>query len=270
MRSQLRAVAKATNESLRAVGIDGRTTIAAARAIRATRAERREYERQRVSSETPNDFPILRSYPMFVDRFEAAGTASGHYFHQDLLVAREIFERNPARHVDVGSAIYGFVSHVASFREIEVMDVRPIGASVSGMRFIQQDVMHLDSSFCDYADSVSCLHALEHFGLGRYTDSIDYDGWRRGLRSLTNMVKSQGVLYLGVPTGEPQRVEFNAHRVFSLPFLREVLERDFSIERLAFIDDSGDLAPSVDPHSRDANRSFGAKYGCSVWVLKKM
>jgi len=60
------------------------------------------------------------------DRFDQSGTASGHYFHQDLLVASRIFINNPEKHVDIGSRIDGFVAHVASFREIEVFDIRSL------------------------------------------------------------------------------------------------------------------------------------------------
>lgn len=267
--SHLRQIARKIHGKLVAVGLDGRKSIAAARGTTTIRTERREYERQRRASDHANEFPIGRSYPIYQERFDAAGNASGHYFHQDLLVAREVFKRNPKRHVDVGSSIYGFVSHVASFREIEVLDIRPVPTHVSGIRFIQKDVVKLDSAFHSYADSVSCLHALEHFGLGRYGDPVDYDGWRKGLESLTRMLKPHGTLYLSVPTGEPQRVEFNAHRVFSLPFLRRVLEVQFSIERLAFVGDSGDLVPEVDPYGDEANVSLGAHYGCSIWVLSK-
>ena len=269
IRAHLRPAAVSVYRRLATAGIDGHKAYMAAKGIAVIRGDRREYQRQRLTSGRPNEFPLGRSFPIYRDRFDTAGSTSGHYFHQDLLVAREVFERNPQRHVDVGSSIYGFVSHVAAFRKIEVLDIRPVSTPVSGITFIQQDVMNLDSKFHDYADSVSCLHALEHFGLGRYGDPIDYDGWRKGLRSLTRMVMPQGTLYLGVPTGEPQRVEFNAHRVFSLPFLRDVLEEDFIIERLAFVEDSGCLVPNVDPYSPDARVSFGAQYGCSIWVLAK-
>jgi hypothetical protein len=60
------------------------------------------------------------------DFADNAGVAKGHYFHQDLLVAKYIFEAKPERHIDVGSRVDGFVAHVASFREIEVLDVRPL------------------------------------------------------------------------------------------------------------------------------------------------
>lgn len=129
--------------------------------------------------------------------------------------------------------------------------------------------MNLDPAFYGVTDSASCLHALEHFGLGRYNDPIDYDGWRKGLVGLTRMLEPNGTLYLSVPTGQTQRVEFNAHRVFSLPFLRGVLEEHFDLHGLALVNDDGDPISTVDPYGRDADRSLGAHYGCSVWTLRK-
>lgn len=208
-------------------------------------------------------------YRIFWERGEDAGVGAGHYFHQDLLVAREIFARAPHRHIDVGSSILGFVSHVASFREIEVLDIRPLESLTPGISFTQADVMTLGPEWTGVTDSLSCLHALEHFGLGRYGDPIDVDGWRKGLASLTRMLEPQGRLYLSVPTGSVQRTEFNAHRVFCVPFLRDVLLSSFSIERLAFVDDMGSLHPDEDPFGAGADSSFNAQYGCSIWFLRK-
>jgi len=44
--------------------------------------------------------------------------------------------------VDIGSRVDGFVAHVASFREIEVFDIRPITTKVPGATFIQADLMN--------------------------------------------------------------------------------------------------------------------------------
>lgn len=250
-------------------GIDPLKTHRTRKSLEWVRLDRDEYERQRIASSNWSDFPLGPPYPIATDRSATAGAASGHYFHQDLLVAREIFARQPRRHIDVGSRVDGFVAHVAAFRDVEVIDIRPLGSSVDGIRFLQHDVTKVDPSFSSITDSLSCLHALEHIGLGRYGDPVDYEGWRMGLAGLTAMVETGGVLYLGVPTGEPQRVEFNAHRVFSLPFLRDVLEERFDVERLAFVGDDGDLVSDVDPHEPAAARSFGAGYGCSIWVLRK-
>lgn len=255
--------------SLNAWGIDGRRFLRAVGNWRQVQRERNEYERQRSASDHPTEFPIYGSHLVYDDRAANAGVASGHYFHQDLLVAREIFARNPRRHIDVGSAVYGFVSHVASFRDIEVMDVRPLSETPQGITFVQQDLMSLEEAYRNCTDSLSCLHALEHFGLGRYGDPVDYDGWRKGLRNLHLMLEPEGVLYLSVPSGQEQRVEYNAHRVFAIPFLRDELARWFDIEQLAFVDDLGALHTQVDPYGTSAASTFGARYGCSIWILRK-
>lgn len=150
--------------------------------------------------------------PCLYDRFEEGGTTGSEYFWQDLLVARRIFEERPERHIDVGSRVDGFVAHVASFREIEVLDVRKISAKVPGVTFRQADVMQPQADLGQSCDSLSCLHALEHFGLGRYGDPIDPAGLVTGLRNLAAMLRDGGRFYLSLPIGT-EKVEFNAHRI---------------------------------------------------------
>jgi hypothetical protein len=83
------------------------------------------------------------------------------------------------------------------------------------------------------------------------------------------MLEPGGVLYLSVPSGHRQRVEFNAHRVFSVPFLRDHLAENLMIDRFSFVTDSGELLDSVDPYGADAELSFGARFGCGIWFLTK-
>ncbi|HOU91179.1 MAG TPA: hypothetical protein PLU22_09050, partial [Polyangiaceae bacterium] len=71
-------------------------------------------------------FPLGRPYPCLDEWRRQSGTAQGAYFHQDLLVAQRVWERRSRRHVDVGSRVDGFVAHVAAFRPIEVVDLRPL------------------------------------------------------------------------------------------------------------------------------------------------
>ena len=152
--------------------------------------------------------------PCLGDWKEQGGAVDNEYFWQDLYVARAIHAANPTRHVDVGSRVDGFVAHVASFREIEILDIRPIHTQVPGVRFRQADITNLPADLVHYCDSLSCLHALEHFGLGRYGDPIDAHGHEKGLRNLAAIIRPGGVLYLGVPVGR-ERVQFNGGRVFS-------------------------------------------------------
>lgn len=214
-------------------------------------------------------FPLGSLYPCLEDRFKESGAAKGHYFHQDLLVARRIHSNNPIRHVDVGSSIEGFVAHVASFRPIEVFDVRPLSIAIPNIHFVQADMMTpLPDSLVDYCDSLSCLHALEHFGLGRYGDPIQYGGYLMGLSNFHRILKTGGKLYISVPIG-PQRIEFNAHRVFSAGHLLKCFEGKYRLDCFSYIDDSGNLhqnAPLVE--SAVAN-NYGCTYGCGIMELSK-
>jgi len=88
---------------------------------------------------------LLTWMPCLHDRYEEGGTTKSEYFWQDLLVARLIFAAKPQRHVDIGSRVDGFVAHVASFRDIEVFDVRPISTQIPGVVFKQADLMRTDS-----------------------------------------------------------------------------------------------------------------------------
>lgn len=155
----------------------------------------------------------LNLLPCLHDWYEEGGSTKDEYFWQDLHVARMIHLANPQKHVDIGSRIDGFVAHVASFREIEVFDIRPITALIPGVVFRQADLMNPPESLVGHCDSLSCLHALEHFGLGRYGDPIDPQGYAAGLGNMAKILQPGGLLYLSVPVGT-ERVEFNAHRIF--------------------------------------------------------
>src|SRR5262249_40475145 len=119
----------------------------------------RDFRRFRKVLGHSTEWPLGDSRPIINEWYQAGGCASGAYFHQDLWAARKIFERNPSRHIDVGSRIDGFVAHVACFREIEVYDIRPMSGSARNIRFVQRDLMK--SAEHDVCDSLSSLHVIE-------------------------------------------------------------------------------------------------------------
>nr|WP_321404161.1 DUF268 domain-containing protein [uncultured Desulfobacter sp.] len=154
--------------------------------------------------------------PCLHDRYEEGGITRNEYFWQDLIVAQYIYKAAPEKHVDIGSRIDGFVGHVASFREIEVFDVRPVRARVPGVKFRQENLMAKKFSVGHegYCDSLSCLHAIEHFGLGRYGDPIVPDGYKNGIVNMAKMLQTGGTFYLSTPIGKEQ-VMFNANWIFN-------------------------------------------------------
>jgi hypothetical protein len=178
----------------------------------------------------------IRYMPCWHDRREQAGAARDEYFWQDLLVARMIHAARPRRHVDVGSRIDGFVAHVASFRSIEVMDIRPLEVDIPGVVFRQADLMSDGNVPYELTDSLSCLHAIEHFGLGRYGDPLIPEGLHRGLDGLVRLLEDGGKLYLSCPCGEDE-VYFNAHRAVKPRTLVELAHsRGLELEALWLFD----------------------------------
>jgi len=184
--------------------------------------------------------------PCFHDRFEEGGSAKSEYFWQDLHVARRINFNSPQKHVDVGSRVDGFIAHLASFREIEVFDIRPITSLIPGVVFKQIDLMNnffISTMTSDggYCDSLSCLHTIEHFGLGRYGDPIDPEGYVKGLTNLTSLLKPGGRFYLSTPMGR-ERVEFNANWVFSPFTIFNIANTlNLKIERIDLIDSANGI-----------------------------
>lgn len=213
-------------------------------------------------------FPITKLYPCYHDKEDNAGDFLLHYFFQDLYVAQRIFKNNPLKHVDIGSRVDGFVAHVATFREIEVLDIRPLKLNIPNIKFKQMDLMDDKNLHAEYTDSISCLHALEHFGLGRYGDPIHFEGFITGFNNITKMLKPNGVFYFSVPMG-PQRIEFHAHRVFSLEFLIELVSKSYSINKYSYVDDSNVLHQDVEITDDLINSNCNCYFGCAIFELSK-
>jgi hypothetical protein len=177
--------------------------------------------------------------PCLHDKREQSGAISTEYFAQDLFVAQKVFAAGPRVHLDIGSRIDGFVAHVATFRPVTVVDIRPNAARIPNITFLQADLMSPPDSMKESYDSVSCLHTLEHFGLGRYGDPIDPLGYIAGLRNMAHLIAPSGVFYLSVPVGR-ERVEFNAHRVFHPQSIIEAaLGSDLALEAIRFVTHKG-------------------------------
>ncbi len=208
-------------------------------------------------------------YIVLTDYDAQAGSASGGYFHQDLLVAQFIHQRNPQTHIDIGSRIDGFVAHVAAFRKITVMDVRHLDDSGHpNISFLQADLMDEANSPAAIPDSISCLHAIEHFGLGRYGDPLDPQGHLRGFHNILRMLKPGGTLYISFPIGGTNQVCFNAHRIFHP---RDILQwpvnpQALRLERFDYVDDAGNLHP----HATVDDPPAELRYGCGIYTFTKL
>lgn len=214
---------------------------------------------------------INLSYPCLHDKDDDSWTARWHYFHQDLLIAQKIFKNNPKKHVDIWSRVDWFCAHVATFREIEVLDIRKNDSVIDNIIFIQWDATAENTKYVEYADSVSCLHAIEHFWLWRYWDPINVNGHLKGIEFINKMLKKDWILYFSTPIGKEQRIEFNAHRIFSLKYLYEILWiwEKYELLSFSYVDDKWELHKNQNIQEWLTD-TYNLNYWCGIFELKKI
>jgi len=203
------------------------------------------YAAQALLGPFPLTSPSAEFYPCLDDRVGHAARVDPHYFFQDIWAARRVwdhwaaweYEDVPKQHVDVGSSVAGFVAHLLAMRvPVTYVDIRPLGLHVDGLTCLRTDATTLEGIADASVHSLSCLHALEHFGLGRYGDTVDAEAPWRAMDAFARVLATGGRLYFSVPVGR-QRVVFNAHRVFAPGTVRRGFEQrglkmvDFSIVR---------------------------------------
>ncbi len=213
------------------------------------------YQQTARNSLFPLSIKLIR--PMLSDRYRQAGSFGAEYFYQDIWAAKKILQQAPIIHTDIGSRIEGFISHLLCYRQVSVIDIRPM-SPIEGINFIQCDATHLNDFADNSLESISSLHAVEHFGLGRYGDSVDPEACFHAMKAFQRVLKPGGRLYFSVPIGR-ECVYFNAHRIFN-PLT--IINTFYQLELLSFsvIDDKGKFISSPNAIIDDylnANHSCG-------------
>lgn len=215
-----------------------------------------KYRRLAVTAARPT---LADSYPCLTD-WTPATPFDPHYFYQGAWLARHLQQAKPALHVDIGSST-AMLSVLSAQVPTVFVDYRPLRAFLPNLLCVGGSILQLpfkDGSI----SSLSCLHVLEHIGLGRYGDSVDPAGSERAAVELMRVLAPGGTLYLSIPVGREQ-VCFNAHRVFAP---EGVLHMFSALEKAAFslVDDAGSFRAAAQLES--ANQ---LDYGCGMYVFRK-
>lgn len=196
------------------------------------------------------------------DKFFSAGEIRGHYFFQDLWAARKIYDSKIKIHYDVGSRIDGFIAHIIPFCYVNYIDIRNFDTEIKNLNFIQGNILELpfeDNSIY----SLSCLHVIEHIGLGRYGDKVEPNGYVKAAKELSRVLAIGGQLLLGTPIGK-LKLCFDAHRVFSYDLIIDIF-RDLELLEFNFIPDKADKII----YNADPNITLKSDYGCGLFVFTK-
>jgi predicted SAM-dependent methyltransferase len=145
---------------------------------------------------------------------------------------------------------------------VTVIDIRPMTSDISGLTFFMDDAAALAQVADGSVDSLSSLHVAEHFGLGRYTDPIDPFACFRFMASLQRVLAPGGVLLFSVPVGR-ERVEFNAHRVFSPLTILDNFPQ-LHLKSFSYVGDDGRLY-----EDRDATKLPPSEMACGLFEFTK-
>jgi hypothetical protein len=229
----------------------------------------RDYHRYTtLAHSTPHAMPLRLGnlFPILTDKSASAGSSTSHYFQMDLYMARRVIAAAPKSHLDIGSRLDGFIGHLlAAAQPVTMVDIRPLPTPPVGLQF-QQDNATTLASFADKSvPSLSSLHAAEHFGLGRYGDPIDPTACYAFMRNMARVLAKDGKLYFATPVGE-ERLEFNAHRVFSPHTLHRLFveECGLALSESALITTHGKLLEDIDP------RDFPHEnFGCGLYIFTR-
>jgi hypothetical protein len=199
------------------------------------------------------------AYPCLSDRIRET-PFDPHYFYQGAWLARRLRDAPAAFHVDVGSSVM-MVNVISATMKTMFLDFRPLRVTVPHLHPVAGNLTRLP--FADASvPSLSCLHVIEHVGLGRYGDPLDPQGGRLAAENLERIVRPGGRLFLSTPIGR-ERVCFNAHRVYA-PKTVTALFPTLRLESFALVDDCGRFRERADLHMAD-----GLDYGCGMFEFMK-
>ncbi|WP_230383749.1 DUF268 domain-containing protein [Pedobacter endophyticus] len=141
-------------------------------------------------------------YPCLSDATTYTGF-DRHYVYHPAWAARIIKANNPKKHIDISSTLH-FCSILSAFIPVEFYDYRPAKLYLTGLKALGGDLLNLP--FADRSVySLSCMHTVEHIGLGRYGDPLDYDGDKKAIDELKRVLAPGGNLLFVVPLANTTR-----------------------------------------------------------------
>jgi len=168
-----------------------------------------------------------------------------HYIYHPAWAARIIKNNNPAKHIDVSSTLH-FCSLLSVFLPVEFYDYRPAKLILQNLKSLPGDLMKLPFE-SNTVHSISSMHTVEHVGLGRYGDPMDYDGDIKAVNELKRVLAPGGTLLFVVPIGAANIIHFNAHRVYNKQHVLELFS-DLNLEEFTLIpEDENDGGLIVNP-----------------------
>lgn len=186
-----------------------------------------------------------------------------HYVYHTAWAARQLQKYMPEKHTDISSSLY-FAGIVSAFVPVDFYDFRPADIILDNLAASAANLLSLpfiDNSLA----SLSCMHVVEHIGLGRYGGPLDPEGDLKAINELKRVLAPGGLLLFVAPVGKPQ-IRFNAHRIYAY---KQVVEYFKELELVDFAlipDDKNDGGLVYNPSSHLLSKQ---SYGCGCFAFRK-
>lgn len=207
-------------------------------------------------------FKILDIYPIIHEKTSTT-SFDRHYIFHTAWAARVLRDIAPDEHIDISSSLF-FNVISSAFVPIRFYDYRPVDLGLSGLATEKGDLINLPFS-SNSIHSLSCMHVVEHVGLGRYGDSLDVDGDLKAINELKRVMAIHGNLLFVVPIGVA-KIIYNAHRIYSYSQIIEYFQ-GFELIEFSLICDDEKITTIV--YNASKNLADKQKYGCGCFWFRK-
>ena len=206
----------------------------------------------------------LRNTQIEINDWSSTHDFDHHYVYHTAWASRILYTEKPEKHIDISSDIR-FSSLVSTFVNTEYYDIRKLKLELSGLITGVADLVNLPFQ-SESISSLSCMHVVEHCGLGRYGDVLDPKADLKAINELIRVLKPEGKLYFVIPVASEPRINFNAHRVYSHKQVMDYFSELKLIEFSLIPDDYRDGILIKNPSNIILNKQ---KYGCGCYLFTK-
>jgi SAM-dependent methyltransferase len=199
-------------------------------------------------------------YPCLDDKTSNTGFDS-HYIYHPAWAARILASIMPDYHIDISSTLT-FSTMLSAFMPVKFYDYRPPILQLNNLQcdFIDLNALPFETNS---VDTLSCMHTVEHIGLGRYGDKLDPEGDLKAIKELKRVVRPGGSLLFVVPVGQP-KLMFNAHRIYGYSQIIDYFS-GFNLKDFSLVTDKNEFIGNAPIELANSQ-----KYGCGCfWLVKE-
>ena len=219
---------------------------------------------ERSLKEDPDRFDLknIQKMPFLHDK-TITTSFDPHYIYHPAWAARVLKDISPSLHIDIGSTLH-FSTQLSAFIPTKFYDYRPVFLNLPKLTSESADLTNLFFK-SNEVESISCMHTIEHIGLGRYGDNLDPRGDIKAMNELERVVKPGGSLLLVTPVGKP-KIAFNGHRIYSYESIIENF-KSMDVVDFSLIPDNAVNTGMIFNCSSELVKE--QEYGCGCFFFRK-